>query len=77
VACMDWTDRINPFPAYILQCERRTDTNLHPHQAYYEICRQGAAQLGQEFLSLWLNTTFLGDGKTSVKEWETKELSSE
>lgn len=77
VACMDWTNRINPFPAYILQSERRVDTHLQPHQAYYEICRDGAAQFGQEFLSLWLNTTFLGDGKTPVKEWETKELSSE
>ena len=77
VACIDWTNRNYSYPAYILRSEQRVNSHLVPHQAYYKVCRHGAAQVSQEFLSLWLSTTFLGDRETPVKHWEAKQFPSE
>lgn len=46
------------------------DNSIVPIQQYYQLCRDGAASFGQEFLDMWLDTTFLGDKKTSVRVWE-------
>lgn len=43
---------------------------LLPHEAYYGVCRAGAASYGPEFLDAWLSTTFLADGTTTVQTWE-------
>lgn len=41
-----------------------------PHVKYYEICREGASAVDDEFLKLWLHTTYLNDRLTSVSQWE-------
>ena len=80
VACMDWTRRdAPPFTSYILACPNeprdgkiRTSRDIEPHVEYYQLCRAGAAALGDEFLKFWLATTFLADGVTSVATWEQR-----
>jgi len=70
-----------PFIAYVL-CVSRTsdlgksiiDDGLTPHHEYYRQCRRGAADIGTEFLELWLASTYLGDGKTPVAEWEDEAM---
>ena len=78
VACLNWggEDR-SSFIAWILVCgeggergKRRVDNQLLPHREYYSICREGAKSYGSEFLSAWLESTFLGDGETTVGAWE-------
>ena len=63
--------------AWILTCEpgtragrRRIRMNLTPNPCYYQVCREGAASFGPEFLQTWLDTTFLADGATRVADWE-------
>ncbi len=80
VACIDWTRRDDPaFTAYILACPNeprdgkvRTRRDIEPHVEYYELCRAGAAALGDEFLRFWLATTFLADGITPMTIWERR-----
>lgn len=69
---------LQPFVAWTLRCPkvsadgiRRTDTSLLPHRNYYRVCREAAAARGDEFLRFWLETTFLADGCTSVRTWES------
>ncbi len=82
VACLEWNDLERPpFLAYILCCfdeprEGKCHMNdkLEPHQGYYSVCRKGASEFGEEFLRLWLTTTYLADGVTPVAEWEANEF---
>ena len=78
VACLNWggEDR-EPFIAWILVCsetsergKRRVDNGLLPNHDYYSVCREGAESYGAEFLSAWLDSTFLGNGETPVRSWE-------
>jgi hypothetical protein len=83
VVCLEWNNPEKPpFLAYILCCFdeerggiRRTNIKLEPHQGYYSVCRKGASEFGEEFLRLWLATTYLADGVTPVAEWEVSEFS--
>ena len=45
---------------------------LTPHVAYFELCRKGAAGIGEPFLRLWKETTYMGDGTTPVAAWESR-----
>ena len=45
---------------------------LLPNVPYYKVCREGAAEVSEKFLEVWLNTSFLGDGR-SVRTWEKDE----
>ena len=82
VPCMLW-DRVaegQPFLAYVLQCPdepraglKRTNAALEPHRGYYRVCRDGALEFGDDFLQLWLSTTYLADQVTPVADWETDE----
>ena len=82
VVCLDWVKfESTPFLAYILRCPDElpehpcySNNELMPHHHYYSICREGAAQFGEEFLEIWLKTTYLADGVTSVYKWEKKEF---
>ncbi len=82
VVCLKWKALKDPsFLAYILQCPddprigmRRTNDNLEPHREYYRVCRDGAREFGDQFLRFWLETTFLGDGVTSVARWEVEKF---
>jgi hypothetical protein len=49
-----------------------TRENIFPFPAYYDVVRQSAASYGPQFLSLYLNTTYLAGGKTTLREWETE-----
>ena len=78
VPCLDWADSVRgPFFAHILSCPGtdgpegcRTRDGIMPHPDYYRICREGAAVLGDDFLQLWLRTTYLADAETSAAAWE-------
>ena len=78
VACLPWADlAAPPFRAYVLssptggQWEAGPLTDrLMPHRAYYQVCRQGAAEFGEDFLDFWLATTYLADGITPASQWE-------
>lgn len=48
------------------------NNDLLPNVPYYKICREGAAAISEAFLELWLDTSFLGDGRT-VRQWEKDE----
>lgn len=71
-----WEHRTESEPrvAYILHRPRRPgqgSRDMTPHLDYYRICRDGARQVGAEFLALWLRSTYLADGVTPVGEWES------
>lgn len=78
VVCLNWAgENRDPFVAWILACressepgKRRVNNGLLPNREYYAVCRDGAASFGAEFLAAWLDSTFLGDGETSVRDWE-------
>lgn len=82
VACLEWNEwEKPPFLAYILCCFdeeregiRHTNDKLEPHRDYYSKCRKGASEFGEEFLRLWLATTYLADGVTPVAKWEANEF---
>ncbi|NIM51303.1 MAG: hypothetical protein GTO22_18970 [Gemmatimonadales bacterium] len=78
VACIRWHERKKPpFLGYVLHCPDeprdglvRTATDIEPHPVYYRVCREGAAEIGDSFLDLWLATTYLADRATPVGQWE-------
>jgi hypothetical protein len=72
VACTDWDDAgAEGFVAFVLVwAEAPTSASVEPHHRYYEVCRQGAAGMGQAFLAAWLRNTYLADGVTPVERWE-------
>lgn len=49
------------------------DESIFPIKQYYKLVKNGAKKYGQDFLDLWVDTTFLADKETNVKQWE-KEL---
>jgi len=65
------------FVAYVLRAldkphldKQYTEKDIEPFTAYYEDVKAGAAEYGPDFLDLYLQTTYLADGKTNLKEWE-------
>jgi predicted ATPase len=79
IICIDWDDHgKEPILAYTLTCPERmfkgkslTNSELSPHPKYYKICREGAAKISEEFLDYFLESSYLSDNKTLVKDWET------
>jgi len=82
VVCLQWNDLEKPpFLAYILCCsdeprqgECHTNDKIEPHRGYYSVCRKGASEFGEDFLRLWLATTYLADGVTPMEQWEAIEF---
>lgn len=82
VACIRWHEREEPpFLGHILHCpdeprqgKVRTAADIMPHRGYYRVCREGAAEVGAPFLDFWLATTYLADGTTLARQWETVAL---
>ncbi len=82
VACLRWNKLEKPpFLAHILCCfdefregKRHTNDKIEPHRQYYSLCRKGASEFGEEFLRLWLATTYLADAVTPVAQWEAIEF---
>lgn len=82
VVCLGWNElQKPPFLAHIFSCpddlrkgKRLTNNKISPHREYYLLCRKGASKVGEEFLRLWLTTTYLADGITPVAQWEATEF---
>lgn len=78
VSCIYWHDRASrPFLAYALCCpyetfegERYVDNSLVPFKPYYELCCEGARMVSAEFLNFFLETTFLADRVTTLRDVE-------
>jgi len=78
VACLDWEALDGSFfNAYVLECpdepregKVRTSRKISPHLYYYDVCRNGALDRGEDFLEYWLRTTYLADGVTRALDWE-------
>jgi len=47
-----------------------THDNIYPRPGYYELARDAAKDQGQEFYRMWMDSTYLSDEVTSIKEWE-------
>lgn len=73
VPCQPWGDATaTPFDTWILSSDGGANPDVTPHPGYYQVCREGARKIGPDFLESWLSTTYLADGITPVKSWETK-----
>jgi hypothetical protein len=78
VVCAHWSQwESAPFTAYVLVAvegkrggRQVIDNDALPHPLYARLCRAGAHAVSEAFLQLYLETTFLGDRKTSLVEWE-------
>lgn len=60
-------------PVFVLSCEHKlykekwlTKDDQPPHENYLNVCKEGAKQFGNEFYSMWMDTTYLGDGNTGI-----------
>lgn len=78
IKCTDFFNLNTTYEAYALSApeyfENRQliDNSLLPKVPYYRICKQGAAEISDDFLAHWMATTFIGDGRP-VAEWEVEE----
>ncbi|MBO6880903.1 AAA family ATPase [Winogradskyella sp.] len=79
IKCQDFGVKDSPFiEAYTLVAPKEyngrklVNNDLLPNVPYYKICREGAAAISDEFLQVWLDTSFLGDGR-NVRLWEKEE----
>ena len=80
VSCVYWANREEPpFSGYVLCCrheyfegERFVDDSLSPYAPYANLCREGARRVSEEFLDMYLETSFLADRVTTAREWEEK-----
>lgn len=68
-----------PLLAYALDCPAESQNPGHPFTSgsdplapYHRLCRDGAASVSPEFLDCFLRTTYLGDGRTPISDWEIK-----
>lgn len=49
-----------------------TSTQYYPVTNYLLAVQEGAYDYGSLFFDFWNTTTFLADGKTTIKDWDTK-----
>lgn len=52
-----------------------TQAKYYPIRRYLHTVRDGAAVFGPKFLNYWNETTYLGDGRTPVNQWDEKTFS--
>ena len=77
VTCVRWTALDSePFTAYVLCAEDSVvkgrqviDNTIKPHLGYVEICTTGAKAVSESFNEVFLDTSFLADGSTSLRQW--------
>ncbi|MBC2844903.1 hypothetical protein [Winogradskyella flava] len=79
IKCQDFYNPSSPIiDAYTLVAPKvfngrqLVNNELLPNVPYYKICREGAAEVSDAFLQVWLDTSFLGDGR-GVRTWEQEE----
>jgi hypothetical protein len=61
-----------PRIAYILACppgSPQTDSSLLPHPGYLAVCLGGARDVSEEFATLFLESSYLADETTSLRDW--------
>lgn len=46
-----------------------TYNNMQPNTKYLSTVENGVKNYGSDFLNLWMETTYLSDGKTPIKHW--------
>lgn len=77
VVCLPWNDpSAKPFVAYVLAAEepivkgqRVVNPELLPNPEYVKICLDGAKSVSPKFADVFLDTSYLGNGKTTLREW--------
>ncbi len=77
VTCLRWDDlEGEPFTAYVLCAEDAVvqgrqilDPAIKPNPEYVKICAAGARSVSPRFEELFLETSFLADGTTSLRQW--------
>ncbi len=77
VTCLRWDAwESEPFAAAVLAAEdpvingrQVIDNTLDPNPAYAGIVDAGATAVSEPFHELFLDTTFLADGKTTLQQW--------
>ena len=73
VIVVNWDDALesqNPtlYTAYTFSAPSHINPDLLPRPDYYERVLNGARTFGDDYLELWYNTTYLGDGETPVQQ---------
>lgn len=58
------------YTAYTFSAPSHVNPDLLPRPDYYERVVNGARAYGDDYLELWYNTTYLGDGETPVRRRE-------
>ncbi len=71
VIVVNWDDALESnkptlYTAYTFSAPSHINPHLLPRPDYYKRVVNGARTYGDEYLELWYNTTYLGDGKTPV-----------
>ncbi|MCB4808573.1 hypothetical protein LG651_09940 [Tamlana sp. 62-3] len=79
IRCQDFYNSSSPFTdAYALVAPQKfngrqlVNNELLPNVPYYKLCRDGSRYVSEKFLEVWLDTSFLGNGK-NVRDWEKEE----
>ncbi|MAB47605.1 MAG: hypothetical protein CMC05_03140 [Flavobacteriaceae bacterium] len=79
IQCQDFNNSKAPLvEAYTLVAplnfngRQLVNNELLPNVPYYKVCRDGAKHVSEQFLEVWLDTSFLGNGK-NVRDWEKEE----
>jgi predicted ATPase/tetratricopeptide (TPR) repeat protein len=75
IVCIDWSEETPAEPriAFVLSAPNRlwkdrplTNRSLQPLRPYLRMCLAGAETCSKAFAAFWRDTTFLGDGETTV-----------
>jgi hypothetical protein len=71
----DWDEQ--PFVGYVLVAVKRVvkgrqvlDDGILPNPQYARVCYSGAKAVSPDFLRFYLETTYLGDRKTTLATWQ-------
>ena len=60
--------------AFRASLDKYMDVAINPIPGYAHVSMEGASQHGSDFLELWIETTYLSDGKTPFRKWEENKL---
>jgi len=82
VVVSKWNDQIEGrahyFIAYTFHAPQKssyTSEEILPRPNYYELSRDAAASISPAFAHLWMQTTYLADGR-SIADWERSDSPS-
>jgi hypothetical protein len=77
VVVTEWKTYLKGTPeftiAYTLHASaesKYTNNAIYPRPGYYELTRDASSQFGPLFHFLWMGSTYLANGKTSILLWE-------